>query len=443
MSRVGTPLSVRVPPAGRMALCLGVGLMLLSADPGRSKTYQLFSVLVAAGAVAVVSRLRFPVRGEARRRVPGAVIPGAEAAVRVAVRNTGRRWWRDVRLVEMPPLAVPSLEEFDSHPEPGEEGRNAFDRFFRYYRFSWLAERHRVFGMAESELFDLGPGCERVVEVRVPAWRRGIMELRDLRVAGEGAFGFVRRLRRIPASPARVAVVPRPMDPGILTGARGVPRPERESKGSPYPVRGQGEDFFALRDYQPGDTPNHIHWRSFARQGRPVVREFEEIPSPRMALALDTRLPTVGSARAQTRAFEAALGCAASLAWRVDQGDSLLELLFAQGRLHRFTGGNGRLHRRRLLEVLAALQPAPCFGAAREWEAGVLAVAGECEILHLLCLDWDEAREALTRRLRAAGAAVEVRVVMPGGMAPRFAPQPGVRLLDAEELFQRLEGGAA
>lgn len=39
--------------------------------------------------------------------------------------------------------------------------------------------------------------------------------------------------------------------------------------------RGSGEDFFGLRDYQPGEDQRLIHWKSTARRGEVVVRETE------------------------------------------------------------------------------------------------------------------------------------------------------------------------
>jgi uncharacterized protein (DUF58 family) len=39
---------------------------------------------------------------------------------------------------------------------------------------------------------------------------------------------------------------------------------------------GQSDEFVALRDYRQGDPLRHIHWRSWARAGKPVVKEFED-----------------------------------------------------------------------------------------------------------------------------------------------------------------------
>src|SRR5206468_1409519 len=38
---------------------------------------------------------------------------------------------------------------------------------------------------------------------------------------------------------------------------------------------GDSEEFVSLRDYRPGDPLRRVHWRSAARVGRPVVKEYQ------------------------------------------------------------------------------------------------------------------------------------------------------------------------
>ena len=45
--------------------------------------------------------------------------------------------------------------------------------------------------------------------------------------------------------------------------------------------------FHALREYVPGDDRRHIHWRSTARTGELMVRQFEETRQSRIAIAID------------------------------------------------------------------------------------------------------------------------------------------------------------
>lgn len=50
-------------------------------------------------------------------------------------------------------------------------------------------------------------------------------------------------------------------------------------------------DFCGVREFRSGDTPRFIHWRTTARAGKPMVREFEEPPLEHLIVVLDPWLP--------------------------------------------------------------------------------------------------------------------------------------------------------
>src|SRR5439155_887264 len=53
-------------------------------------------------------------------------------------------------------------------------------------------------------------------------------------------------------------------------------------------------DFHGLRAFRSGDSPHWIHWRTTARLGELMVREFEETPNDSLVLILDAWLPELG-----------------------------------------------------------------------------------------------------------------------------------------------------
>ncbi|MEM8863731.1 MAG: DUF58 domain-containing protein, partial [Chloroflexota bacterium] len=56
------------------------------------------------------------------------------------------------------------------------------------------------------------------------------------------------------------------------------------------PRAGSGNEFLSLRPYRYGDSPRHIHWRSVARTGRLVSKEFADESLPGMALIIGRNL---------------------------------------------------------------------------------------------------------------------------------------------------------
>jgi uncharacterized protein (DUF58 family) len=53
----------------------------------------------------------------------------------------------------------------------------------------------------------------------------------------------------------------------------------------------QEADFHGLRDYRSGDSPRWIHWRTSARRGQLLVREFEDSAPPDLVLIVEPWVP--------------------------------------------------------------------------------------------------------------------------------------------------------
>src|SRR5262249_22532605 len=151
---------------------------------------------------------------------------------------------------------------------------------------------------------------------------------------------------------------------------------------------GDSQEFIQLRDYRPGDPLRHIHWPSFAKAGRPVVKEYQDEYFTRYALVLDTFGAVVAD-----DAFEAAVSVAASFVGGMQMRDALLDLVFVEDRAYRLTVGRGVGRTTDLLRELAAA--APCRDQRFELLAAeVLQHAPSLSgcILVLLGLDEDRRR---------------------------------------------------
>ena len=171
---------------------------------------------------------------------------------------------------------------------------------------------------------------------------------------------------------------------------------------------GDSEEFVALRDYRPGDPLKRIHWRSWARTGRPVVREYQDEFFVRHGLVLDTFVPS------PTPAFEEAVSVAASFACTVGTQESLLDLLFVGPEAYCVTAGRGVGHVDRMLEILAAVRPCRDHGFETLGRLVLQREAGLSGAIFVL-LGWDDARRELVTRVRALGVPTLVLVVTEAG----------------------------
>ena len=81
---------------------------------------------------------------------------------------------------------------------------------------------------------------------------------------------------------------------------------------APRVARGDGDEFFALREYMPGDDVRKINWRASARMNTLIVKELEPDTSRYAVLILDNR--TYGELEDYDDRFEQAVEIIASLA---------------------------------------------------------------------------------------------------------------------------------
>ncbi len=71
-------------------------------------------------------------------------------------------------------------------------------------------------------------------------------------------------------------------------------------------------DFHGLRTFRSGDSPHWIHWRTSARRGELMVREFEDTPIDNLVLILD---PFRSPPTADCPVLEEAISLAATICW--------------------------------------------------------------------------------------------------------------------------------
>ena len=153
----------------------------------------------------------------------------------------------------------------------------------------------------------LGPDARAETEPTRRAGRRGAYTGAPITISCGAPFGFMRSTRTVQvASPA--VVLPSWVDLRSF--------PILEPSSFPSDVlherarTGAGEEFLGVRDYRPGDSPRSVHWRSTARAGHLMVREYEEPPSTHVALVLTG----IDHGTPPDSAFETLVSAAASIA---------------------------------------------------------------------------------------------------------------------------------
>jgi uncharacterized protein (DUF58 family) len=243
------PTRAAVLALAALAVASGVALM---AGAALDQVAPACGMAVLAGLIWTafdIARARRMAREDAlriERRAPSAFALGVASRVRLVIFNESSRAWR-VRVFDEadPSLAVEGMpQDVDVPPNAQVE-----------VTYTVTPTRRGPVRFGGTQLRWRSPGG--VFEVQQAAGQAGDARVYPnfAAVAGYAWLAGDRRLSEI----------------GIKQFAQ----------------RGAGTDFRQLRDYTPGDPIRHIDWKASLRQGKPVVREFQDERDQRVFFLLD------------------------------------------------------------------------------------------------------------------------------------------------------------
>lgn len=401
----------------------------LGMNTNQTVAYQLFSLLAVAGMIEVAASFFMRIEVGCTRDVPAVLTAGVPLEYRLVFNNTSNKPLRGFRLFDYIDVQIPSLQSFLYESEPLEDERNIFDRFFLYYRWLYLMARHQIISSTLGSAQSVGPHDTLIVPMNLVPHRRGVCSLHALRVLVPGPLGlFYKRFCVEAKDPlSTLTILPqRYRVPEITLDGERQYQPRGVSLAAPV---GQSEEFIGLREYRPGDQLKQVHWKSWARTGKPVVMEYADEFISRYALIVDTL-----STKSTDTDMEEIISLAASFACSLDTQESLLDMLFVEKDAHCITSGRGTTQPEYFLEVLASLT----HGSERSFESleGLIdAHTREIGAAVVVLGEWDQRRKNLIHRLRCNGISLTVMVV---GHKERVVPSQihgeGVFYIDVENV---------
>lgn len=407
-------------------LCVAGAVLIAGAvgvDIENTVTYQSFSLLAGCLLLGLTPGAFFRARFSATRSLPRFGTAGQPLYYQVAVKNLSSRTQSGLTLLEEAVDPRPNFNDWLAF-------QMAESKRVRPFR---VAQRRRgnpfrLANVKEAAVPPLAPNGEAEARVEIFPLRRGILQLTGTVLARPDPLGLFRGFSRV-AAPQTILILPKryPLPPVALPGAM-----RYQEGGVAFAANiGRSDEFVALREYRRGDPLRHIHWRSWAKAGRPIVKEFEDEFFVRHALVLDTF-----DNEPNSEVLEEAVSVAASFACTVLTQESLLDLLFVGNQSYCFTAGRGLAHADQMLEILASVRTCgdKPFATLEQLVLDHISVVSGC-----ICVmqKWDEARQQFVRKLRALGVPLLALVVVrPGQPKPDAGP-----LRDEPENFHVLEIG--
>lgn len=170
-----------------------------------------------------------------------------------------------------------------------------------------------------SPSLPIAPSYEEPVrtQYRFRPLKRGRYRWSGLVVEGTDVLGLVSKSREYATAATEMIVMPRAIPCAVelpVAGGWGV------SEAESGHTRGAGIEPRGVREYRPGDPLRLVHWRSTARTGRIVVKEFEAGSQATVALLIDRQ-----------KGHDVGKGADTSVELMVGHAAFLVETLLRQG----------------------------------------------------------------------------------------------------------------
>ena len=416
----------RFTPVG-LALLVALTIVLpLSFDTENNVAYQTFCLLVVLLAFAIAFGWWLRGRFQVERILPRFCTVGAPIQYRVSIRNLAAKPQAGLTFIETLADLRPSLSEWTAFQWAEERRLRRIPIWRRKVRHPFRTARVKS---ADIPLLPAQQSAE--VQVELTPLRRGLIRFQSATIGRADPLGLFRALKQQPLPQSMLALPKRYFMPPIA-----LPGAMKYQQGGVAMASsvGQSDEFVSLRDYRRGDPIRHIHWRSWAKTGAPIVKEFEDEFFVRHALVLDTFANDPYS-----DAFEEAVSVAASFACTIQTQESLLDLLFVGTEAYCVTAGRGLAHADQMLEVLASVRANPDMKQFNGLEELVLNHASRVSGCICVLINWDKARQELVRKLRMMGIPLLVLLVVDAGAARKIDAGP---MRDDPQNFRILEVGA-
>ena len=385
--RVANFLDRRFTAAGRLALVVASFGAAFGVDTTASLGSAVFTLGVALLAIGFVATYRTKPHVSIAREMGRLASVGVRFSYELVLTNTGMR----------------RLDAVTMRDELADVVAIAPRKRWQAWRDRRHGRRWRRGGsIGEVQCPDVAPGASTRVTVSFTPERRGLIEFAQTLVFRAEPLGLARSYASVRAAGHLIVLPPR--YPVRLFESSSGKRLQAGGVASAGSV-GDAEEIIGLREYRPGDSRRRIAWKRTARVGFPVVREHEDEFFVRYGIVLDTYCANDTPDR--DAVLDAATSVAASVATSLTAiagaRDALLDLVLVEDRVVRSQSGRGTGAVDALLEVIASAAPARVRDF-RVFAAAACECASTATALVVILLDWDAARAALAKSLRATGS---------------------------------------
>jgi uncharacterized protein (DUF58 family) len=392
LSRASRRASRRNSDRGTLILTSAIICASIGIDTGLTLVYQLFALLFC---LIVVSRLSLKLQKpdvSLERHLPKYATADTEFEYFIRVTNHGDHIEKELRLNDNPLVVPPDIKQFKAAREPGEETRNAYDRWIGFHRFMWLQRLNTGITVKQATVPDINLKATVDTKMVATPLRRGIVHFTSTTLLCPDPFGLNYSVKTFDHH-EQLIVLPKRYQINRSFELPGGRHFQPGGVNSTWSI-GESDEFVSLREYRDGDSMRKIHWASTSRRNKLIVKEFQDEFFVRQALILDT-------AGNDSEVFEESVSVAASLLLQMENTEGLMDLIYLSDTPQIITAGRGFAQTSHQLEALATVEKSD---ASIETLTEVVRSQSRFMSGCLIVLQgWDDSRRELLRSLAAAG----------------------------------------
>ena len=405
----------RLTPAGLLIAGGMIAAGIFGVDVRQSLAFYVFSITASLLLVSTLGILSFRGQFKITRLLPQFGTVNQPMRYQIQIENLGKIKQSDLLIIDELETSLPEYDEFKGSQDPQDKHRNRFDRVIGYPRLMALIRNKRGGTVQPMPVGGIGAAAQVELAMELVPLRRGYIHFSSARLCCTDPLGLVRAMKKYKQR-NKLLILPKTYRTPKIE-LKGLRKYQRGGMNQASAV-GDSQEFMSLRDYQPGDPMRAIHWRSYAKTGHPVVKEFHDEFFVRQGLVLDTFQENM-----PTKVFEEAISVAASFCLTLPGQDALLDLMFIGDKAYRYTSGRGLGQSESLLETLACVKA--CAGDSFD-KLRNLIPEFSTETSGMICvlLNWDSKRKNLVESIILSGIPVVVFVIVDDTNKADLEPGP-------------------
>jgi uncharacterized protein (DUF58 family) len=270
-----------------VTILVGLALLLIASTIRSGWLYLVSSLLFALVIASLLTGWLGVRKIELTRSSPAEVFEGEPFDVALRLTNRG---WTVRRLLSVVDMQF-KRSKGGGAVRAMRERRAEVREFMRTGKAPALVEERSEEQVKVIGVESLSAGQTVDVVYKLSAPKRGTYGPARMRLASGGVFGSAERKKSV-VEGSSLTVFPKVWRIDEFTFD---PHPDYSAIDTiEWSRKGIGHDYYGTREYVRGDSLRHVHWPSSARQGKLIVKEYEQELKPSVALVIALAAPAFG-----------------------------------------------------------------------------------------------------------------------------------------------------